>query len=134
MRWRTALERPFDTLAWIVLGTALLLVLATFRHYGVAWDEQGEAVYGALLLKYYASGFQDRSAFEFANLRFYGGAFEIPAALLARISPFGEYETRHLFGALLALVGLAATWRIARAIGGERAGALAVLLLALNPS
>ncbi len=124
----------FDALAWLVLSLALVAVGTTFRDYGVGWDEQGETVYGALLLKYYESGFRDHSAFQFLNLRYYGGAFELPAALLARISPFSEYETRHLLIALLGLGALTATWRIARMLGGARAGVLALLLLVLNPT
>ncbi|HEY2736368.1 MAG TPA: glycosyltransferase family 39 protein, partial [Polyangiales bacterium] len=123
----------FDALAWLVLGGVLACVLASFRSYGLAWDGQGETVFGTLLLKYYTSFFRDHSAFEFVNFRYYGGGFELPAAILARISPFGQYETRHLFGGLLGLIGLGATWRIARRLGGPRAGALAALLLGLNP-
>jgi hypothetical protein len=125
---------PFDVLAWLVLAIVFVLACATFRDYGVPWDAQGETVYGALLLKFYTSGFFDQSAFEFVNFRFYGGGFELPAALLARVSPFGEYETRHLFGAVLGLIGLAGTWRVARKLGGARTGALATILLAATPS
>lgn len=130
----SATARHWDVLAWLVLGLTFVAVLATFRDYGVAWDEQGEVAEGELLLKYYTSGLHDRSAFEFVNFRYYGGGFELPAALLARISPFGAYPTRHLLSALLGLIGLAATWRIARRLGGARAGTLAAALLALNPS
>lgn len=127
-------RQPFDRLACLVLAGAFVAVLLTFRDYGVAWDEQGETVEGALLLKYYASGFRDHSAYEFVNFRYYGGGFELPAAALARVLPFGEYATRHLLSALLGLVAVAATWRLARRLGGERAGVLALLMLLLNPS
>lgn len=125
---------PFDGLAWLVLSATFVLICATFRDYGIPWDGQGEARYGEMLLRYYASWFHDRSAFEFLNLRYYGGAFELTAAALAHISPFGLYETRHLLNALIGLVGLAGTWRLARAIGGPRTGALAAVLLVLCPS
>jgi Dolichyl-phosphate-mannose-protein mannosyltransferase len=124
----------FDVVAWLVLCAALVVVCATFRDYGIPWDAQGEAEYGELLIRFYTSGFADHSAFNFVNFRFYGGGFELPAALLARISPFAVHETRHLFCALLGLFGLAATWRLARRLGGARAGALAAGMLLLNPS
>jgi 4-amino-4-deoxy-L-arabinose transferase-like glycosyltransferase len=130
---RAESTQSFDSLAWFVLAVVGVLVVATFRDYGIPWDGQGEAVFGGLLLKYYESGFRDLSAFQFVNFRFYGGGFELPAAILSRSLPFGEYATRHLFNALLGMVGLAATWRLARTLGGARSGALAVLLLALNP-
>jgi hypothetical protein len=124
----------FDVVARVVLCAAVVVVCATFRDYGVPWDAQGEAEYGALLIRFYTSGFQDHSAFNFVNFRFYGGGFELPAALLARVSPFSVYETRHLFCALLGVLGIAATWRLARKLGGPRAGALAAGMLSLNPA
>ncbi|HVW27965.1 MAG TPA: glycosyltransferase family 39 protein [Polyangiaceae bacterium] len=126
--------RPFEASAWLVLGAVLVLVLATFRDYGVAWDEQGETVYGALLLKYYGSFFHDHSAYQFVNFRFYGGGFELPSAILSRLLPFGEYETRHLLSALLGVLGLFATWRLGASVGGERVGLLSLLLLVVNPT
>jgi hypothetical protein len=123
----------FDACAWLVLALVLAFLLATFRDYGVAWDEGGEAIYGGLLLKYFASGFRDHSAFDYINFRYYGGGFELPSAMLARVLPFGEFETRHLLSACLGLGGLIATWRVARRLGGARAGLIALLLLALNP-
>ena len=54
----------------------------TFRDYGVTWDEPGLRTYGRMLVDWYASGFTDGRAFEFANLRYYGGAFDIVATLL----------------------------------------------------
>src|SRR3954462_2396668 len=101
-----------DHVARLVVAGALVVSFATFRDYGVPWDAQGEAVYGELLIKYYASGFRDHSAFEYVNFRFYGGGFELPAAILARLSPFEVFETRHLLCAVLAVIGLAATWRL----------------------
>ena len=55
------------------------------------------------------------------------------AALLAKILPFGLFETRRLVGAAVGIAGLAVTWRIARRIGGPRAGLIALLLLAACP-
>jgi hypothetical protein len=123
-----------DVAAWLVVLGAAVLVFTTFRDYGVPWDGQGEAAYGELLIKYYTSWFRDQSAFGFINLRYYGGGFELPAAILARISPFQAHETRHLISALLGVVGIAATWRLARTLGGPLAGVLAALFLLLNAS
>ena len=131
---RALVANPYDVCAWLVLATTLLAVCATFRMYGIAWDEQGETVYGSLLLRYYGSWFHDRSAFEFVNFRYYGGGMELPAALLSRLSPLDEYATRHLLCGLVGVAGIAATWRLARRVGGPRAGALAALLLLVSPT
>ncbi|HTU58123.1 MAG TPA: glycosyltransferase family 39 protein, partial [Polyangiales bacterium] len=126
--------RSWDAVAWVVVGLALAIVCATFWQYGVAWDEQGETVYGSMLIDYYRSGFQDHSAFNFVNFRYYGGGFELPAALLARALPLNEYDTRHLLGALIGLVGLIATYYLGRRLFGARAGVLGMLFLLLNPT
>ena len=84
---------PLDILGALVVAAALVAVCATFRSYGIAWDEQGETVYGELLLRYYSSGFRDHAAFEFVNFRYYGGGVELPAAILQRLSPFDAYAT-----------------------------------------
>src|SRR5262247_1561302 len=118
----SARREHFDSAARLTLGAAIAVAFATFRDYGVPWDAQGEAEYGRLLIRFYRSWFRDQAAFEFINFKFYGGGFELPAALLARISPFGVYETRHLLTALLGVAGLAATWALARRLGGARAG------------
>jgi hypothetical protein len=127
-------SRTWDAVAWVIVGLVLAIVCATFRQYGVAWDEQGETVYGSMLIDYYRSGFEDHSAFNFVNFRYYGGGFELPAALLARALPLSEYETRHLLGALVGIVGLIATYRLGRRLFGARAGVLGIFFLVLNPT
>jgi 4-amino-4-deoxy-L-arabinose transferase-like glycosyltransferase len=49
------------------------------------------------------------------------------------VSPFTLFETRRLIGALVGLIGLAATWRTGRRIGGPLAGLTALVLLATCP-
>jgi hypothetical protein len=63
----------------------------------------------------------------------YGGGFDILATLAAKILPFGLFETRRLLGAAIGLVGLFATWRLSRRLGGPLAGLLAITLLATCP-
>ena len=120
----------WDMAALAVLALLTAAVLLTFRDYGISWDEQGQAEYGRLLLRYYASGFSDTSVFSFSNLFYYGGAFDLLATLLEKISPFGEYETRHLLGGIIGIFGLAGVWRLGRELGGPRTGLLSLVLLA----
>ena len=74
--------------------------------------------YGDLLLAFYGSGFADQRALSFVNLYKYGGGFDMAAALVAKVLPFGLFETRRLVGAAVGIVGLIATWRIGRRLGG----------------
>ncbi len=45
-------------------------------------------------------------ALSYWNLYHYGGAFDLPAQLLVRLSPLGVFETRHALVALIGLAGL----------------------------
>ena len=116
----------------VLIGLAVVASL-TFRDYGLGWDDYTHSQYGDLLLDLYGSGFADRRALGFVNLYAYGGGFDMAAALLAKILPFDLFETRRLAGALVGLIGLAATWRLGRRVGGPLAGLIALALLACCP-
>src|SRR4051794_14487845 len=130
---RRSVERTCDDLAIIVLAAVGLIASLTFRDYGLGWDDYTHAEYADLLLRMYGSGFRDQAALSFANLYMYGGGFDMVAALLHKILPLELFETRRLVGAIVGLIGLAVTWRLARRIGGAVAGVAALLLLALCP-
>jgi 4-amino-4-deoxy-L-arabinose transferase-like glycosyltransferase len=129
--------RPADKLAdrvsLAVLAALALAAALTFRDYGLGWDDFTHSQYGALLLKLYGSGFADTRALSFVNLYKYGGGFDMAAALAAKVSPFGLFETRRLIGALVGIVGLIVTWRLARRLGGPVSGLAALILLAACP-
>lgn len=124
----------FDVLSTIILAVVLVLVAATFQHYGISWDEEIQNTYGRKILAFYLSGFEDRSVFAHFNLYLYGGSFDLIAAIANTVSPFGEYETRHLLGGLVGLLGLAGVWRLGRLFGGPCVGFLALLLMVVTPA
>jgi len=130
---KTEPSRLFDALAVAVLLAAACVVLLTFRDYGLGWDDYTHSEYGDYLLKLYGSAFADTRALTFVNLYMYGGGFDMLAALVAKVSPFTLFETRRLVGGLIGLIGLAATWRTGRRIGGPAAGCAALMLLAACP-
>src|SRR5262249_44015135 len=105
----------------------------TFRDYGLGWDDYAHSEYGDLLLSLYGSGFRDTQALSFVNLYYYGGGFDMLAALVAKVVPFGLFETRRLMGGAIGLVGLFTVWRLGRRVGGSAAGLIALVLLALSP-
>src|SRR5262245_65783298 len=112
----------FDRLAVAVLVAVAILAIATFRDYGLGWDDFTHSQYGALLVALYKSGFADQRALSFVNLYMYGGGFDILATLAAKVLPFGLFETRRLVGGAIGLVGLFVTWRLGRRPGGAPAG------------
>ncbi len=127
------MERTCDDLALVVLAAVALIAALTFRDYGLGWDDYTHAEYADLLLRMYGSGFKDTGALSFANLYMYGGGFDMAAALLHKVLPLELFETRRLLGAVVGVIGLAATWRLGRRIGGPLAGLASLLLLALCP-
>ena len=128
------MDRTCDDLAFFVLAVVGLVAGLTFRDYGLGWDDYTHAEYADLLLRMYGSGFRDTGALSFANLYMYGGGFDMAAALLHKVIPLELFETRRLLGAMVGVIGLAVTWRLARRVGGPLAGLAALLLLALCPT
>ncbi len=125
--------RIADRLALALLAIAAIVALTTFRDYGLGWDDYTHAEYGNLLLSFYASGLADRRALSWVNLYEYGGGFDLAAALLAKLLPFGVFETRRLTGGIVGLIGLLIVWRTGRRVGGPLAGFIALALLATCP-
>jgi 4-amino-4-deoxy-L-arabinose transferase-like glycosyltransferase len=125
--------RAIDRIAAGVLVLLTIVAALTFRDYGLGWDDYTHSQYGELLLSFYTSGFKDQRAFSFVNLYYYGGGFDVAALLLSKLMPFGLFETRRLLGAIVGLIGLVLTWRLARRIGGPFAGLIALTLLATCP-
>ena len=122
-----------DWLAVLILAAVAVIAAFTFRDYGLGWDDFTHSQYGDLLLKLYGSGFADARALSFVNLYKYGGGFDMAAALAAKVLPFDLFETRRLMGAAVGILGLFATWRIGRRLGGPVAGLAALILLAACP-
>jgi Dolichyl-phosphate-mannose-protein mannosyltransferase len=127
-------RQTWDALALGLFLVALLLVLLTFKDYGVTWDEDVHRWYGSFVLDYYLSGFTDLRSLHWLDLFNYGAAFDATAAALNKISPFGVYETRHLFNAIIGIVGIVGTWKLGRSLAGPRAGFIAALFLLLTPN
>jgi hypothetical protein len=131
---RRSVAQTCDELALVVLGAVAVIAAFTFHNYGLGWDDYTHAEYADLLLRMYGSGFKDTAALSFANLYMYGGGFDMAAALLHKVLPLELFETRRLVGAIVGVIGLAVTWRLARRVGGPLAGLVALLLLALCPT
>jgi hypothetical protein len=72
-RW----EKAF-TVMMIVL---LIIVFATFRDYGVSWDDEFVRAQGADFIRWWVSGFKDRVVLSTITSEYiYGALFSAPAA------------------------------------------------------
>lgn len=121
-------------LALLLLAATGVFILFSFDQHGISNDEEVQHVYGRLLLDFYASGLNDRRAFEYKNLYLYGGLFDLVAAALERslhLDPAGSavWDFRHLLSAGFGLGGLAGSWMLTRRLAGEWAGLVALVLL-----
>ncbi len=137
---RRGRKSVWDRLALALFATAALLVLLTFRAYGVTWDEDCQNWYGNLVLTYYlwllgaAHAPHWELLYRYADLYNYGGLFDLTTAIANRFSPLGVFETRHLLNGLVGVFGLVGCWKLGRRLGGPRAGFAAALLLLLIPN
>jgi len=111
----------------------VVLVILTFRDYGIPSDEQAWDGYGALLLNYYRSGGTDLHATNFWNWHWYGGYFHLINAWVASHVSLPPHEVSHLCVAVTGILGIAGCWWIGNRLGGPRAGFLAALCLTLTP-
>ena len=133
-------EGLWNRLSLALMLAAAVLVVLTFRGYGVTWDEDVQNWYGNLVLNYYLSLLGEMRApnwlllYKYGDLYNYGAAFDLTTAVFNRFSPLGVYETRHLLNGFVGVLGLAGCWKLGRALGGPRAGFLAALFLALTPN
>ena len=125
--------RSWELLTYGLLVACLVIMVGTFRSYGIGWDEPFQVIYGDHAIRWYTSGFTDKGALEYKDLMYYGSLFDIVAQLSTRLSPLGVYETRHLINALFGLLGLWGAAKLGRALQGPATGFFAVLFLALTP-
>jgi hypothetical protein len=128
-RW----DLGFDLVSAVVGAIVLVLVAATFQDYGITWDETWHLNYGRHVIHWYSSLFTDDSAMTYRADYLYGGSFDALGYLARQISPFGSYETIHLFGALIGCLGLLGAWKLGRLLGGALGGLLTLVLLVLTP-
>lgn len=110
-------EDPWRSAGWAGAAIIGFLIVRFATDAGITYDEQLQVDYGELILDWYRSGFTNQAALHYRNLYLYGGLFDAPAQLLARLSPLGVYETRHLLVACIAAVGIVATWKGGALIG-----------------
>jgi hypothetical protein len=125
-----------DPVRWVgaaLLAVAVAIVLATFRHYGVTWDENVQAEYGDLVLAYFRSGFADTRCNEYLNLRFYAPLSDLVGALVVQWTGGHRFETRHLVLALTGLAGVVGTFRFGAMAGGPRVAFASAIVLATMP-
>ncbi len=122
-----------SALLFVILS---LLVLTTFRKYGISWDEGTHDRFGVYILRYYRgllTGKPDLTVLSIGNPVAYGGVFNLITAWFQEHSPLGRFETRHLFTAVIGLSGIFGCWMFTRRVVNEKAAFWAALFLGIVP-
>ena len=124
-------EKAFSILVLVLL----IIVFATFRDYGVSWDDEFSRIQGADYIRWWISGFQAKEILSTVTSEYiYGALFSAPAFAISYVLPFGKYEGIHLMIAFAGLIGVLMAFLSARRLAGSRAGFFAALILALTPA
>jgi len=61
-------DRLYTRLSIALFLTLSVVVLLTFRNYGVSWDEGLQSGMGESVLRFFTSQFQDKSALDMGDL------------------------------------------------------------------
>ena len=125
---------PADQLSALVMAGMGLVIVLTFRDYGLGWDEPFHEHYGTLIWDFISSGGVDQRVNTFRNLKSYGGLYDGLGALLAKAVPMEPFHTHHLLNAATGLLGAAGVWAMARAMSNPWAGFWALVVLLAVPS
>ncbi len=121
--------------AWTagLLLVATAVIAATYRDYGITWDEPVQSAYGEAVLAYFRGDLHEPEAAAPPGLRAYGPAFELVAALLYAPWPARKYEIRHLLIATTALLAVLAVIGTAALVSSPLAPIFASLALIMLP-
>ena len=139
---RTASDRLLTTRCatistMLLIGILAAVILSTFASLPMSWDEPDHQGYGRRILGWtmgLISGEPDDSALTKGNLYLYGGAFDAPVEAIIHFLPFDHYTLRHLFTAVVGLLGVIGCAVLGRQAGGPWVGLIAATLLTLTPS
>jgi len=125
----------------IFLASSVIIFLAmsvmSFKA-GISGDEVDMNEYGKEALHFYSSFGSDTTAFDMDidrdnAFKYYGAFFDVTAAVLNKISPFSEYDTRHLLNSWVGFATMFLCALIACNIAGWRAALIVIWMLFLSP-
>ena len=122
----------FDRARVAVVWLVAVAVVLTFRDYGATLDEGFHLSYGFHIIRFYGSGFSNHTALTYRIDYLYGGGFDATGMIFRAWTRafLDTYDAIHLYGALIGVLGIAGTGRLARLVAGPRAGFFAVCMLA----
>ncbi|MCZ6635722.1 MAG: tetratricopeptide repeat protein [bacterium] len=124
---------PWQGCFLLLLLIYAVVILATFTDYGITTDEGHHIEYGYSVVRWYASVFQERWVFSWADVWLYGGLYDTVSFLAIQVSPLDLYDTRHLCNAAVGILGVVIAYKLGCVLGGGWTGVLAAVFLVLTP-
>ncbi|MEM8608478.1 MAG: hypothetical protein AAGF12_40840 [Myxococcota bacterium] len=128
--WRQTIP---DCAAVATLLLCTVIVFNTYEDYAVSWDEPVHLSYGNHILRWMESGGEDDGALHFRRDYLYGGGFDGLGAVVRKYSALDRYDTLHLLGGVIGLLGFLGVWRLGRFLGGPWGGLWSLAFCALTP-
>lgn len=118
----------------LLLFILLILVIFTHTDYGITWDESLHQEYGDYIYDWFTSFFKKRKATFFFNLYLYGGLFDGSASFLQKLIPYDRYDLRHLYSAIVGVLGIFGIYKVGTVIKNKSLGLLCAIFLTLTPT
>lgn len=128
--WRASLP---DSAAVLLLVASAVLVFSVFDDYAITWDEPVHLEYGDHIYAWLETGGADRAALSFRRDYLYGGGFDGLGAIARAHSNLDPYDTLHLLGGIIGLLGFVGAWRLGRFLGGPWGGLWSLAFIMLVP-
>ncbi len=126
----------YKTLFCVLIALYGVLILSTFREYGITIDEPPQVAYGQAVFDWYFGADNAHDFFltiKHIDLERYGVLFNLVAYSASQILPFDLYDAHHLVNALVGLLGVVIVYKIGATLGTSSTGLLAAVLLLLIP-
>jgi tetratricopeptide (TPR) repeat protein len=122
---------------WFLILLFIAMPLMSLK-FGRNSDETVSNDYGKAILKYLITGGKDQEVFDqtkagYKHMIYYGLSFDFLCALVNKVSPFGEFETRHMLNALFGLLAIFFAALIARRLMSWRAAVMVMLFMFISP-
>jgi hypothetical protein len=118
----------------VFLGFQFLLIIYTFRDYGMSMDQPGLHQYGESVVRFFLSFGHRAVTAQAQDIRYYGGLFELSSKGIEGLTRLDWLEARNLTSALFGLLGIWATFRLGTTAFGPMVGLTSALFLTLTPA
>lgn len=130
-------KRKYWILSLLTVLAFLLVALATFRDYGMGWDEVTRWRSGDFKVEYYKELFASDEPLEVikhAGTDRYPGLFDVPLSAFSQWSDWDRFYLGHLLSICYGVIAFVGTWLMGRVMGGGRLAFWSMLFLLLTPS